>query len=296
MADFFKYVPNVKVRIKNQRQNNVSPYVVAKNIFRRVKLIDKYEDFVLGFQQYTVPNGARPDNVAYEFYQDANYDWVVLICNNIVNLYKEWPLSEDELYRYTKRLYGDVDGIHHYETLAVYDDYNNVLLPEGLEVNSDFRYYRPDGTAAPNVVIPITNYEYERGENEKKENIWLLRPAYVEQFVEEFRSLVAYSPNDEIDEEGVKVTWKAVEETFVTYKDVYKTRYGLVSSMEFASQQDLTNKQVVTEVTESGETVRTVSEVSTAGVNASGVIAGTTDASSTSSGTQSNSNLGLGYT
>jgi len=88
------------------------------------------------------------------------------------------------------------------------------------------------------------------------------------------------------------MTWKAVEETFITYKDVYKTRYGLTSSVEFASQQELTNKQVTTTVDESGATIRTVSEVSGAGVNASGVIAGTTDASSTSSGNQTDSNLG----
>ncbi|UNH61191.1 baseplate wedge component [Synechococcus phage S-SZBM1] len=291
MSEYFQSLPNVRVRIKNTRQNNVEPYVVAKNIFRRVKLIDDISKVILGFQQYTVQNNQRPDQIAYEVYGDSAYDWIVLLCNNITNVYQDWPMSEEELFRYVVDNYGDPDGVHHYETLAVKDDFGNVILKEGIEVNSNFRYYRPDGTAVPNVILPISNYEHERKINEYKENIWLIRPAYVEEFVEEFRALAAYSPHDEIDDDGVKTTYRIVEETFINSKDRYSTRYGFNSTLEFASQQDLVNRTVTTTVDEGGKVTRTVDTVNT-GVNASGVVAGTSDASSTAAATEEQT---LGY-
>jgi hypothetical protein len=280
MSEYFQSLPNVRVRIKNTRSNNVEPYVVAKNIFRRVKLVDDISKVILGFQQYTVQNNERPDQIAYEVYGDSAYDWVVLLCNNVTNVYQEWPMSEAELFKYVVDNYGNPDGVHHYETLEIRDDFGNVILKEGIEVNQNFTYFRPDGNAVPNVMIPISNYEHEKKINDYKSNIWLVRPAYIEEFVEEFRALAAYAPHDEIDEDGVKTSYKIVEETFINSKDVYSTRYGFTSTLEFASQQELVNKIITTTRTESGAVTRTI-DTSNTGVNDSGVVAGTTDSSST---------------
>lgn len=281
MSEYFQSLPNVRVRIKNTRSNNVEPYVVAKNIFRRVKLVDDISKVILGFQQYTVQNNERPDQIAYEVYGDSAYDWVVLLCNNVTNVYQEWAMSEAELFKYVVDNYGNPDGVHHYETLEIRDDFGNVILKEGIEVNQNFTYFRPDGNVVPNVTIPISNYEHEKKINDYKSNIWLVRPAYIEEFVEEFRALAAYAPHDEIDEDGVKTSYKIVEETFVNSKDTYSTRYGFTSTLEFASQQELVNKVITTTITESGAVTRTI-DTSNTGVNNSGVIAGTTDSSSTS--------------
>ena len=47
----FSYLPNVKVRVSSFRRNNVEPFVAAKNIFRRVKIRDKVQDSILGFER-----------------------------------------------------------------------------------------------------------------------------------------------------------------------------------------------------------------------------------------------------
>ena len=64
MANYFKYLPKVKVRVTSIRRNNVEPYIVAKNIFRRAKIIDSLQKAILGFEQTTVRNNERPDQVA----------------------------------------------------------------------------------------------------------------------------------------------------------------------------------------------------------------------------------------
>ena len=281
---YFRSLPNVKVRIKSTRSNNVEPYVVAKNIFRRIKLVDSIQGNVLGFEQFTIGNDVKPYQVAQNVYGNSQYDWIIMLCNNITNCYKEWPMSEHELYTYVEKKYnGGVTMVHHYETNEVKTDKGEVILQKGIQVNGEFRYYNSDGTIVPNITYPVSNFEYERTENEKKANIWLLRKGYVADFVTEYRNLVKYAPNDEVGDDDIKMTWKAVEEIFNTSKDTYTTRYGAIPTISFASSQELVNRTVTVETTESGAQVRTVDTTNT-GQNSSGVTAGTTDSSSTQSG------------
>ena len=299
---YFSYLPDVKVRVSSFRNNNVEPFVVAKNIFRRCKLVEDIQDAILGFQQYTIMNNQRPDQVAFEVYGDSEQDWVIFLCNNITNMYNDWPLSERELTDYVKTRYsGRLNDIHHYETNDIRDDSGRLVVKAGIEVNANYRYYTPQGTLVPNASIPISNWEYEKAINDQKSNIWLLRPEYVETFIDEFEQLIAYAPNDEIEDvSGIKFTPNAINETFVIKKIDYSTEYGRTAGIQFASGLELVNKVVTTTQTESGATVTTsVSQsetTSSSGVNSSGVEAGTTDASSTSgsgtSGSSSSSSSG----
>ena len=90
---YFTHLPIVAVRTSSYRQNNVDPYTLARNLFRRIKIRESLEDVILGFDQYTIAVNERPDQVAYKKYGNMSYDWVVLLCKNLVNLYEEWPMS-----------------------------------------------------------------------------------------------------------------------------------------------------------------------------------------------------------
>ena len=70
MSNYFSYLPEVYVRTTSYRQNNVDPYSLAKNIFRRIKIREDLSDIIMGFSQYTIKNNQRPDQVAYDFYGD----------------------------------------------------------------------------------------------------------------------------------------------------------------------------------------------------------------------------------
>ena len=128
MSNYFSYLPNVYVRTSTYRQNNVDPHILTKNLFRRVKIREDVEGLVTGFTQYTIVNNERPDNVSQKFYDDPQYDWVVMMTNNIVNIYDEWPMTEDELYKYCVSKYTTPEGIHHHETKTIKDGRGNCLL------------------------------------------------------------------------------------------------------------------------------------------------------------------------
>ena len=247
MSKYFSYLPDVYVRTSSYRTDSVDPYVLAKNLFRRIKIRDNIDDMILGFNQYTIQNNERVEQVAFKLYDDSQYDWVILLVNNIINVYEEWPMDEHELYNFCVRKYGEkeVEAIHHYETLAVRDSKGRVVLREGRQVPKDFRYTRPDGTVVPSedFIVPITNYEFEAKENDYKRNIYTLRKEYLYDFIEEFEKLVEYLDSAEVDtEDGTKKTIDAVEEAFITVKPKYETNIGQTSTIEFASSQEYGTK------------------------------------------------------
>jgi hypothetical protein len=292
MTHYFGYLPNVKVRVSSFRKNNVEPFVAAKNIFRRVKIRDQIQDDILGFEQYTVGNNERPDQVATELYDDPELDWIVLLCNNIINIYNDWPMSEKELYTYVATRYKDVNGVHHHETYEVKDNNGNILMKEGKVVNSTFQYTTTDNITVVPSVYPVSNYDHERAINDEKSNIWVLRQEYIDDFVDEFEELLQYAPNAELgDGEDIKMTPNAVEEIFIDKKLIYTTEYGLAPSLGFAGQQELTNRTITTTTLDSGATITQSNNQATSStfVNSSGVIAGTTDSSSTAQSSSSSS-------
>ena len=252
---YFSYLPNVEVRVSSYRINNVDPFKVAKNIFRRIKIREELDDIILGFTQYTIKNNQRPDQVALEVYGDMDLDWVVLLTNNIINLYDEWPMSEDELERYIDSTYEeDADSVHHWVTQRITDLSGRILVKEDRIVPESYTYTRPDGTliAKEETVRPISVYDHEASKNDQKRNIYLLRKEYVTAFIEEFSTLCDYLPNSEIDvEEGIKKSKNTVQEQFITVKPTYSTNIGQTSSIDFASEADYSSRTFDT----SGETI-----------------------------------------
>ena len=290
---YFEYLPDVQVRTSSYRTNNVDPYTLAKNIFRRIKIRENLDDIILGFNQYTIKNNQRPDQVSLEIYGTMEYDWVVLLTNNIINLYDEWPMSEDELERYIDSEYEeDADSVHHWVTQKITDTRGRTLLRDGRIVSEDFSYTRPDGTAIPkeDLVRPISVYDYESEKNDYKRNIYLLRKEYVSGFIEEFSNLVDYLPNDEVDfDTQTKKTKDSVQEQFISVKETYSTNIGQTSSIDFASEADYSSREFDTSAAtiSEGDVLADGSTVVTTGVAGVSSNIGTTTnqyGSATSSG------------
>ena len=297
---YFEYLPNVEVRVSSYRTNNVDPFKLAKNIFRRIKIRENLDDIILGFSQYTIKNNQRPDQVALEIYGDMDLDWVVLLTNNIINVYDEWPMSEDELERYIDSEYDeDANSIHHWVTQKILDSRGRTLVKEGRVVSENWSYTRPDGTAIPKdqIVRPISVYDHESQQNDYKRNIYLLRKEYINGFVEEFANLVEYLPNAEVDTESqIKRSKNTVQEQFISVKPTYSTNIGQSSSVDFASEADYSSRTFDTSAASinEGDVLADGSTVVTTGTAGVSSDVGTTtnqygSATTSSSGTGSSS-------
>lgn len=195
---YFKYVPDFDYVSRLPNSKLISDYVRTKNLFKRVRLSDEIFGELTYFNKYTIKNQDRPDSVAYNVYKDSNLDWLVMLSNNIINLQTEWPLDQVSYNNYLLNKYGSYDnmyGVHHYETIEVLDTNENIILPKGLEVPQDFSItYFDNGVerVATNVTGEVSNLVYEDKLQEKKTNIYLLRPDYVSLIINEIENLMPY--------------------------------------------------------------------------------------------------------
>ena len=199
---YFRELPDLEYESPFTNRLSSSSYVQAKNIFRRMKIRDDLQNVFTLFNKYEIREGARPDTIAEDLYGKSDLDWVVLLSANITNVRDQWPLSSKDLYEYTVSKYGleNINKVHHYETKEIKDSDGNLILSKGLVVDEDFSIrFKNGGTYVErsNITNRISNYEYEIKENEKKETIFLLKPSYLQQFLNDMRSEMAYSDSSQ---------------------------------------------------------------------------------------------------
>lgn len=204
---YFRKVPNLEY-VNRLPNSKIGDYIEVKNLFKKGTLRKDIVDNLVFFERYKIKGNDRPDNVASEFYDDSNLDWVVLLSNNIINIQTEWPLTQDSFDRYLFDKYGlptdsELDTynriyneIHHYETTEVKNRSNVTILKAGLEVESDFSLtYYDDITETiveVNPVVGITNYEYEEKIEDDKRNILLLKPRYLNVVIDDMDDIMKY--------------------------------------------------------------------------------------------------------
>jgi hypothetical protein len=215
---YFSHLPDVWVRMGPSDGPN-QPYVQVKNIFRNVALVNNIQKEFLLFTPVIISEGDKPETISYQYYGDPAYDWIVLLCNNITNVYDQWPLTSGELYNYVQRHYTDLDAlnqIHHYESVEIKLG-DIVVLEGGLEVNENFTYRNPQTgiwMTGESVRTSVTLYEHLVKENEKKKEIYLLKKTYLSQFIDEFDKLVAYD-NVESEMDDIPFTRTSISENYI---------------------------------------------------------------------------------
>lgn len=200
MSNYFSYLPNIEYVNRIPSEQNISSYTEVKNLFKRVKLNNKLFQDLTNFTKYQIVGDERPDNVANKIYNNPNYDWIVLLSNNIINIQDEWPMSNRTFELYMNKKYGvtNYDNIHHYESIEVKDSSNNyTVLKKGLEVPSDYSITFYDGalgrmSTVTNTNVGVTNYEYESKIQDDKRNIFLLKPELIQTVIRDIKSLMEY--------------------------------------------------------------------------------------------------------
>jgi len=196
---YFRELPNLLYPSFLPEKVSSLDFIEVKNIFRRVKMRDDlFNNFTL-FDKYEIPEGARPETVAEELFGSPNFDWIILTVAGIINVRNEWPLSNRDLYNYVNNKYGNsINSNRFFETIEVKNSDEQLILPKGKIVDSNFTIPKPDEpTAILNPVVGITNYEYETRLNEEKRNIFVLREEYLQEFIEDMKDIMTYAESSE---------------------------------------------------------------------------------------------------
>ena len=221
MSNYFRRLPNLDYpSLLKTRKSNLD-FVQTKNLFRRAKVReDLFADF-MQFDKYKIIGDERPDNVSEKVYGTNNFDWVVLMANNIIDVYNEWPLTQQQLNRYLNDKYTpqELVSVHHHETVEFRDRDNQVILPAGLIVyeNWSMEYFSggqirstdtPSSTSnmSEKPVKSVTFLEFETRLNEDKRNINVLKPDLIGLFLKDFDRVMKYDKSSQYINRKLKKT------------------------------------------------------------------------------------------
>ena len=165
---YFDMFPNIYYSAKGDGK-----FTIMKDILSRVKLIANVKENILGFDYYDVQDGETPEMIAHRYYGDVNLHWTILVANEIVDYYEDWPMSVQRFEQFVKEKYENPGAIHHYEIAQTPGD-TTVTIDVGMNTTE-----YPSATA-------ISNYQYEDRLQEKKRQIRLISTRHIDDFVKEF--------------------------------------------------------------------------------------------------------------
>ena len=174
---YFNYFPQLIYDMKNNGNEKL-----VTDLFRRVNIRDAILDEASLYEHYYVPNGETPEVTAFKHFGDTELHWVILLTNDITAAYYGWPLSDQDFEKYVKDKYANPGAVHHYEITQSSgpttgngpDDYSHKIEVNETESGAE----------------SVSNYDYERREQDKKRQVKLLNRQFLNSLLDEFENLI----------------------------------------------------------------------------------------------------------
>ena len=168
MSYYFNSFPKISYDMK--RNNN--PQTVT-NLMVRYKLTAALKSRAMSYYNYSIREGQRPDNVAFELYSIPSYSWLLLLTNTIHDPNYDWPLSQRSFERFIKAKYGShalaISTVHEYRKVVNEQSvlFDQTVIPKKTLV-VDETTYNTLSTSAREIIY---KYNYEEELNDARRNI-----------------------------------------------------------------------------------------------------------------------------
>jgi len=220
---YFETFPLISFKLDTDSNFNQQ---LVTNILARSTFLREIANNTSIAYEYSIKDSDTPEILAHKVYGDPYRNWIILLFNNIINPYYDWPLKNSALENYIVQKYNQTiteatSTIHHYEKqitkksiyngLLISTEVTNQILTEyelnhttnaitptplpsvadtSISISSETVTY-PTYTLTIDVIHKaISNYTHEFNENEKKRAIKLLDEKYVQRVEDEFRNLM----------------------------------------------------------------------------------------------------------
>ena len=207
---YFRQVPRLDYpSLANDRQSAYD-FQTVKNLFKRAVMRDDIFNEVTAFEKYSVQGDERPDQIAYNFYEDSGLDWVILTTNNIVHVRDEWPMSNQDFLNYLNSKYteSELSNVHHYETKIIRDSRGRLIQPEGLIVPEGHSVTFLDNgvlrTESSLTLVSFLNHETTLNDNKREINI--LRSEFLTIFLDDIKNIMRYEESSQYISDDLKKT------------------------------------------------------------------------------------------
>jgi hypothetical protein len=118
------------------------------------------------FTPYIVKNGDRPDIVSNKLYGNPNYDWIILIANDMYSVYDDWPKNSFDLDTFIIEKYGSIASA--LSTVKYYYNSSLDIIDETTYTNLALDARRSE-----------TQHEYELRVNSNKSKIKVVKGSLI---------------------------------------------------------------------------------------------------------------------
>ena len=152
-------------------------YDLLTNLMTRVKLRTDIKSDIFDYDYYDVIDGETPEMIAHKYYDNPELHWTILVANDIIDYYEDWPMTVQRFEEFVKDKYANPQGVHHYEISQTSGD-----VTKTINVGMNTTDYASASA--------ISNYTYEQRLQDDKRQIRLIGQNYIKQFVDEFRSKI----------------------------------------------------------------------------------------------------------
>lgn len=157
----FSYYPIIQYRTSEFDNLSVVDITVRTKINEYIRRIAG-----VGIRNYQVVDGDRVDIVSNKVYGKPQYAYIVLLVNEIHNIYDEWPRDSTTFRNYIIERYGSLN--YALETIAYYyDGADNYISQDSWNALNDPEKYTE------------TIYEHELELNDRKAQIKILDPSLI---------------------------------------------------------------------------------------------------------------------
>lgn len=143
-------------------------------IFNRFKIVEAVKENSRTYDTYKIKDGETPDGLSQKVYGTPEYHWVILLFNDIIDPFGQWPMDEESLRQFIISKYGQdhLTDIKHY-----LDEKGNIVDPNSYS----------------GVISGISNYDYETRVNDSKRKIFLPKKIHVSNIIRQVEELLKSS-------------------------------------------------------------------------------------------------------
>jgi hypothetical protein len=145
------------------------------------------------FYDHTVLDGEDAQSIAFQYYGDTSYDWLIYLVNDMIDPQYDWPLDYIDLNRFVRKKYGSVPiaqaSTHHYEQILQPSStlFDGTFVPRRV-VEVDANTYN---TLSPVNRREVDAYTYEVELNDAKREIRIIGREYLNTIVNEIGSALS---------------------------------------------------------------------------------------------------------
>ena len=193
-------------------QNILYEDTIAVNILQRVQIRSLVKSYGSIFYPYTIKDGERAEHIAFDYYGRSDLDWIIYLCNDIIDPVTQWPKSYLDFEAYINIKYGSLAAaqsqISYYQqtpltyyvsnvdnsilSVAQYspavNGYNYTQITQDNQIRITPESYANLGT--PSNYSAVYSYDDEYTQNEAKRNITLIDKNYSSQLQKDLASLL----------------------------------------------------------------------------------------------------------